>query len=439
MARILFVTSRLPFPPTEGHQLRAWHLLRAAARKHRVTLLSLRRPDEPALPALLPGISLEAVHQVDLPALMLPHRSAGLALRALATGRTLLDLRYRPQALEQRFSQLVQQTDLVHLDILAVAGLIRRVPAGVPTVLNEHNVESLLADKRVAMETRPLHRLLLQLKYRGLEAFERGACAGADRVLACSHEDAARLLELAPGCQVSVVPNGVDLEAFSPGRAGDEQGGALVFVGHMDWFPNRDGIEYFIAEILPLLKERPDLHLEVIGRCRNFSVPLAATDRVQCAGFVDDLQARVRRASVFIVPLRAGSGTRLKILEAMALGKAIVSTRIGAEGIGLVDEDSACLADTPEAFAGAVDRLLDDPELCRRLGRRARQMAEQRYGWTVIGERLLATYEALLQAHAEPGNSDDPAQPRQGRPERRAHGIRQPGHGQPGHGKPHRC
>ena len=377
MARILFVTSRLPFPPTEGHQLRAWHLLRAAARHHRVTLLSLRRPDEPPLPAVFPDLELAAVHQVDLPALIAPHRAAGLALRALPSRKTLLDLRYRVPALEQNFDRLVRKADLVHLDILAVAGLLERVPEGVPTVLNEHNVESLLAEKRTAIETRPLHRWFLRFKHRGLERFERMACATADRVLACSQEDAARLLALAPGCVVSVVPNGVDLDAFSPGRPEDETRGSLVFVGHMDWFPNRDGMEHFISEILPLLKARQGLHLTVIGRQRNFTVPAAVHDRVSLAGFVDDLQARVRRASVFIVPLRAGSGTRLKILEAMAMGKAIVSTRMGAEGIGLVDGDSASLVDKPLEFAQAIDRLLDEPELAHRLGRRARLLARE--------------------------------------------------------------
>ena len=404
MARILFVTSRLPFPPTEGHQLRAWHLLRAAAREHRVTLLSLRRPEEQPLPKPLPGIKLDGVHQVDLPSLKSLHGAAGLALSGLLPGKSLLDLRYRPRALQQRFDKLVGQADLVHLDILAVAGLLDRVPEGVPTVLNQHNVESLLAHKRIAIETRPLHRLLLGLKHRGLDRFERSACSRADRVLACSHEDAKRLLALAPGCKVSVVPNGVDLEAFQPGTPGSEQGGSMVFVGHMDWFPNRDGIEFFIAEIMPLLKEHYNLNLEVIGRNPNPSTPKAEAGRVNFAGFVDDLQARVQRAAVFIVPLRAGSGTRLKILEAMAMGKAIVSTRIGAEGIGLVDGDSACLADTPEAFAGAIDRLLDDPEFRNRLGRRARRLAEQRYGWTAIGERLLATYKSLLQTHANPAS-----------------------------------
>lgn len=400
MARILFVTSRLPFPPNEGHQLRAWHLLRAAARDHQVTLLSLRRPDESPLPDVLPGIKLEGVHQIDLPALR-TLRIAGLALRGLRRGRTLLDLRYRPPDLQQRFDQLVQQADLVHLDILAVAGLLERVPAGVPTVLNEHNVESLLAHKRIAIETHPPQRLLLRFRNRGLERFERSACVRADRVLACSQEDAERLLTLAPGCTVSVVPNGVDLEEFRPGRSRGEHDGSLVFVGHMGWFPNRDGIEFFIAEVLPLLKGRENLHLEVIGRNPDLSVPRSAAGRVNFAGFVDDLQARVQRAAVFIVPLRAGSGTRLKILEAMAMGKAIVSTRIGAEGIGLVDGDSACLADTPDEFAAAIGRLLDDPELRHRLGRRARLLAEQQYGWTVIGERLLATYKTLLEARGE--------------------------------------
>lgn len=407
MARILFVTSRLPFPPTEGHQLRAWHLLRAAARDHRVTLLSLRRPDEQPLPAVLPDIRLAGVHQVDLPALNSPGRALALGLRGVLPGRTLLDLRYRPRALEKRFDELVEQADLVHLDILAVAGLLARVPPGLPTVLNEHNVESLLAGKRCMMETRPLRRMLLRLRHRGLERFERTACARADRVLACSAEDAERLVALAPGARVSVVPNGVDLDAFSPGRPEEEQRGALVFVGHMDWFPNRDGIEHFLTDILPLLNRRDSLHLEIIGRSNNLSAPRGEAGRVNFAGFVDDLKARVRRASVFIVPLRAGSGTRLKILEAMALGKAIVSTRIGAEGIGLVDGDSACLTDSPEAFARAVDRLLDDPELRQQLGRRARQLAEHQYGWTAIGERLLESYQSLLHAQPESGRSGE--------------------------------
>ena len=407
MARILFVTSRLPFPPTEGHQLRAWYLLQAAARKHQVTLLSLRRPDEPPLPEPVPGIKLAGVHQLDLPSLRSPHRVAGMALRGLLSGRTLLDLRYRPPALQQRFDQLVQETDLVHLDILAVAGLLERVPDGVPTVLNEHNVESLLAHKHVAMETRSLQRLFLSLKHRRLESFERSACVRADRVLACSEQDAKRLLALAPGCKVSVVPNGVDLDVFKPGKPGSEQGGSMVFVGHMGWFPNRDGIEYFLAQILPLLKDRPNLHLEVIGRNTHLSAPKGEAGRVSFAGFVDDLQARVQRAAVFIVPLRAGSGTRLKILEAMAMGKAIVSTRIGAEGIGLVDGESACLADTPEAFAAAINRLLDNPELRHRLSVGARELAERHYGWTVIGERLLASYDALLRTHAMPAQSTE--------------------------------
>jgi polysaccharide biosynthesis protein PslH len=153
------------------------------------------------------------------------------------------------------------------------------------------------------------------------------------------------------------------------------------------------------------LNQRQSLRLEVIGRNPTPSVAGAEGGRVRFSGFVDDLQARVQRAAVFIVPLRVGSGTRLKILEAMAMGKAIVSTRIGAEGIGLVDGDSACLVDTPVEFARAIDRLLGDPELRHRLGQRARLLAEQDYAWTMIGKRLLATYESLLQVQSNPGNS----------------------------------
>lgn len=401
MARILFVTSRLPYPPMEGHQLRAWHLLCAAARHHEVHLLSLQRTEDPrqsdaALTDQLAGIDL-----VELPALDRTGPLLMLSMLWAFSRRPLLDLRYRTRALQRRFDQLVGKSDLVHLDILALAGLIDRTPHSIPVVLNEHNVESLLARKRIDIETQHLRRMMLRASSEGLKQFERQACRRADQVLACSPEDAGRLRALAPGCQISIIPNGVDLEFFSPGSPDQEQANSLVFVGHMNWFPNRDGIEHFIADILPLLADRPGLELKVIGRNTEFSIPKALAGQVEVTGFVEDLRPLVQRAAVFVVPLRVGSGTRLKVLEAMAMGKAIVSTRVGVEGIGLVDGQSVLLADTPSEFAGAVKQLLDCPTLRHSLGRRARELAERCYGWTAIGQRLLTTYDGLLQAHPE--------------------------------------
>jgi polysaccharide biosynthesis protein PslH len=406
MARVLFVTSRLPYPPLEGHQLRAWHLLRAAASVHQVSLLSLQRPDDPVLPAAELTDLLVGLHRVALPSLKRPGSLLALGLRRMLSRRPLLDLRYRASALQWQFDRLVGQADLVHLDILAIAGLLERVPDSTPVVLNEHNVESLLARKRMEIESSPLRRLMLWAASLGLARFEIGMCSQASLVLSCSPEDADRLRTLAPESRVGVVPNGVDLEFFRPGQPQEQLPDSLVFVGHMNWFPNRDGIEYLVNDILPLLDDRPALSLKVIGRNESLAIPTAMGRRVEFTGFVDDLRPLVQQAAVFVVPLRAGSGTRLKILEAMAMGKAIVSTRIGAEGIGLVDGQTALLADTPEDFATAVRRLLDDPELRSSLGWQARALAEKHYGWNAIGQRLLASYDALLEPGVQKHRSD---------------------------------
>jgi len=396
MARLLFVTSRLPYPPVEGHQLRAWHLLRAAARLHRVTLLSLRRAEDPIHPAPELTELLDGLHLVDLPALKRPDYLFTLGLRHLLTGRPLLEMRYTPLAFRRAFDRLVGQADLVHLDILAVAGLMDRLPVGTPVVLNEHNVECSLAMARTAIEQSRLRRWLLHLQTRGLESFERVACRRSTRVLTCSRVDQQRLAELSPSAQITVIPNGVDLERFQPGNPSMERAGSLVFVGQMGWFPNRDGIQFFMRDVLPHMASRANLKLRVIGHKGKVKAPMALAERVRFCGFVEDPRPMIQSAAVYIVPLRAGSGTRLKILEAMALGKAIVSTNVGAEGIGLVDGKSAILADVPEAFARAVDRLLDDPVRRQSLGREARKLAEAEYDWNTIGDRLLATYEEVL-------------------------------------------
>lgn len=395
MAQVLFVTTRVPFPPREGHQLRSWHLLRAAAAEHQVTLLSLRRPDDPA--SLPPEVTrlLADWELIDLPALRSPRHLLATGIRRLLTRRPLLDLRYRLPALERAFARRAAGADLVHLDMLALAGLLRWTPSGTPAVLNEHNVESRLLQSRLELEERWSSRLLHRLQRLGLEAFERRACLEASAVLACSSVDASQLKRLAPAAKTVVVPNGVDIREFSIRRDTNPGRESLVFVGQMSWFPNRDGIEYFARDILPRLAHRSALQIDVVGR-HDGRLTAEANPRLRFHGFVDDLKSLVHDATIFIVPLRVGSGTRLKVLEAMALGKAIVSTSKGVEGIGLTAGENVLLADTADEFAAAVERLLDDPELRRRLGQAARRAAVQQFDWDKVGERLQGVYEDLL-------------------------------------------
>jgi polysaccharide biosynthesis protein PslH len=403
MPRILFVTSRLPYPPTEGHQLRSWHLLRAACAEHQVDLLSLLRPEDPPTPAPLLTEHVHSIHTVPLPALGAPGPALALAGRWLRHRQPLLVARYVSDALRAAFRERVERADLVHLDILPLAGLMSELPDSTPVVLNEHNVEHILLRSRAEIEPVAWRRQLLRRQIGELQRFEASACSAADRVLACSATDAERLLELAPTADVRVVPNGVDLDFFRGPHPAVEDDRTLVFVGQMGWFPNRDGVLDFIAHGLPLLRRRhPQARLRVIGRRDGVQLAAGDDDAVEFTGFIDDLRPAIREAAVYVVPLRAGSGTRLKLLEAMAMGKAIVSTRIGAEGIALRDGREALLADSAEEFAAAISRLFDDRALRLRLGSAARHLVERDYGWEAIGARLRETYGELLSTRSVP-------------------------------------
>jgi len=406
MARILALTSRLPYPPREGHQLRSWHLLRALAAVHEVTLLSVVRDDD--APAEC-GPLRDMLHRLELFPLRAQRSrvALGAALLAATLGpRPFVAHKYASGRMRARIAQLAQESDLIHVDMLP---LLANVPGatGVPLVLNAHNVEHQLLLQRAASEPRRAQRAFLRMQVAKLARFERSACAAATHVLACSADDAAQLAALCPSAAVSVVPNGVDVERNRPGDTQPAHPAQLIFVGQMGWFPNREGVAWFLAEVLPrILAARPDTRFVLVGKSQGVQVPAALRANVQQAGFVADLSESIRAAAVYVVPLRSGSGTRLKVLEAMAFGKAIVTTRIGAEGIDLADGREALFADTAEQFSAAVLELLDDPRRAWLLGLAARKKAQAHYDWNTIGRELVALYERILDVSAQPRASD---------------------------------
>lgn len=402
MARLLVITSRLPYPPREGHQLRSWNLLKALAEKHDVTLLSfLRRDDDLAVAGPLRSLLNDRLETIPIPSEHSRWSLLTALCKSLLTPTPFTTAKYATSALRQRLSTMAGNFDLVHFDMLPLMAHVDCVPAGTPAVLNAHNVEYQLLDKRAELETRLPHRLFLDAQRAKLHGFERDACRQASAVLACSPNDAEALQKLAPGKPVVVIANGVDLAANQPGPvpAGSTQ---LVFVGQMGWFPNKDGVQWFLREIFPrILAARPDAEFVLVGKADGLEVPEDLAPRVRIAGFVPDLRPYVHAAAVYVVPLRAGSGTRLKVLEAMALGKAIVTTHVGSEGIELVDGKSAIYADDAESFAQATLALLDSPGKVAQLGTAARELAEARYGWQAIGEQLTDFYDRLLASPAD--------------------------------------
>ena len=245
-------------------------------------------------------------------------------------------------------------------------------------------------------------RVYAGANWRKLRREELRTYSEADGVYLCSAADERRLLNELPGVRTAVVPNAADVEYFQP-RATDPppDGRTVVYFGLLSTVPNIDAMVHFVRDIWPrIAKARPDARFKIIGGRPPPSLQALAGPRVELTGFVSDLRPHVAAAAAIVVPLRLGGGTRLKIVEAMAMGKAIVSTTLGAEGIEAVAGRDILLEDEPGAFAEAVNRLLVEPDLAARIGRSARQLAMERYGWSEAARTLEGFYRQVMEKAA---------------------------------------
>ncbi len=268
-------------------------------------------------------------------------------------------------------------------------------------VFDNHNAEYVLQQRAFESDVRNPRRWLgavySLIQWQKLRRYERRVCRAADRVVAVSQADADALQRLVPGLDVIVVPNGVDTAYYRPDPTAEfplGPGSWLVFTGKMDFRPNVDAVAWFCAEILPrIVRRRPDARFAIVGKSPHRRVLRLARDpHVVVTGPVDDIRPYIAGAAVYVAPLRMGSGTRLKVLEAMAMGKAIVTTTVGCEGIGIRSGGEALVADLAQAFAEGVVDLLADEERRRGLGERARGLVEGRYEWGRIVGRLEEIY-----------------------------------------------
>ena len=252
-----------------------------------------------------------------------------------------------------------------------------------------HNIEADIWKRYYENETNRPRRCYIREQWRKVERFEREALSWVNGALTVSDLDRMRLLQNQSDLPIMVVSNGVDLDYFRP-MPQPEQRQHVVFTGSMDWRPNQDAARYFVNEILPLLRRsRPDLECTFVGRSPPADIQALATmPGVHITGTVDDVRPYVSRAAVYVVPLRIGGGSRLKILEALAMGRAVVSTTVGAEGLDVVPDRHVVLVDDPRAFAKSVSQLLDDPERCLDLATEGRRLVERCYGWDALADQF---------------------------------------------------
>jgi glycosyltransferase involved in cell wall biosynthesis len=399
--RLLFLCQTLPYPPDGGVWIRTYHVFRLLSRAFDITALCFERTgvsgrrDAPDLQHSLEALRrFGSVEAFPIPQLRSRRRFVWDHLRSALTRRVYTTYLYESRAFRTRLEELLQSERfaMIHVDSL---DLVAYLPLcmGYPVACVHHNIESRLLQRRSTIEPGSISRRYLRFQARLQEQEERTWSRRVALNVVVSAEDAEILARIAPGSAATVVPNGVDVDEFQPAE-GDERG--IVFIGGTNWFPNLDALEYLCEEILPHLRaEGADLPIRWVGSASEAQRRHYRTRyQVELTGHVEDVRPYIRDSLCNIVPLRAGGGTRLKILNAWAMGKAVVSTSIGCEGLAAADGDNILVRDEPASFAAAILELARDETLRRRLGRAARRTAERLYSWEVVGAAMLEEYLA---------------------------------------------
>ena len=397
--KLLWVKAGGLLPPDTGGKIRSFNILKQLAHKHDITLFTFY-PEHPH--DLHPAGSDMFSELICVPLPLPPRRSLAeyaRYARMLMAGRPFTIDKYFYPEVRRRYAALLQSSefDLIVCDFLVPAPLIDwKTPP--PKILFTHNVEAEVWARHYKFASNPLVKLACWLESRALQRAERRYVQLADYVLTVSENNRASFAPYVDPRRISVIPTGVDTEYFQPGVLSGpvpEQPDTMVFTGSMDWMPNEDGVAYFVAKILPLIRAQiPEAVFWAVGRQPPRRLQALASDSVVVTGAVEDTRPYLAKAALCVVPLRSGSGTRIKIFEAMAMGKAVVSTSLGAEGLPVRLGENIILAADPADFARQVVDLLRDPARRQRLGHAARQLVEESYGWPAVG----AYFEGIIES-----------------------------------------
>jgi glycosyltransferase involved in cell wall biosynthesis len=394
---ILAVTYGLPWPLTEGSKQRDYYLLQELAKENEVVLLSFCKDDRgPHDVAELRRFCKE-VH-IYVPPGRRPWTSAAAHMRA---GRPIATLPFYCEPFARRIAELcrVNRMDLVQIEHSFLAPYRMAIPPACPAILSLHNIGARQYASMARLSGAGFRGVL---KAWAMRKWEVDWARRFDRCLTVSAQEAEWLRRRAPNLPVTVVENGIDCDRLRPlpPAAGSND---LLFVGVLGYPPNADAVVQFVRRTLPVLRRsRPELKLLIVGRSPRPDVrALAGSDGVELHADVPDVTAFYRRARACVVPLRAGGGTRVKILEAMALGRPVISTPAGCEGLEVTHEDHLLIAERPAAMAAEVERVLSDRRLADGICDRARRWVEQRHDWRIPGAILRQVHRELSARPAE--------------------------------------
>jgi glycosyltransferase involved in cell wall biosynthesis len=403
--KILFLSPYLPTPPRSGGQRRIHGLMRELASRHDLSMLAFV---DTRAPRRETEESLRATSEYCSDVVTVPNPRAGasgaqkrlLQVRTLAGIHTYEHLVGILDAMQAAIDRLLSQRhfDVVQVEFPYMAAYDFSAGSGRPRLcLDEHNLEYDVLRRTADADVAALRRAYSALAWRKLWLEERRAWRRFDGCVVTSVRDEALLREDVPHARIAVVPNGVDVDGFAPMPSEKVEPNTVLFLGAINYYPNTDGLLFFLREAWPALKAaRPGVRLKIVGPKPPPAIAHWPDPNVEVVGYVDDVRPHIARAGAMIVPLRIGGGTRLKVLEAMAFGKAIVSTTLGAEGIDVTHGKNILLADDGATIASETARALGDEALARRLGTAARELALARYSWRFCADRISDFYEELV-------------------------------------------
>jgi len=399
--RVLFLSTWFPYPPDNGSKIRVYHLLRALGIRHQVTLLSFAF--ETADPEGADDLyrfcaDVQAIRRNPFERSQVTNLLRFLSPAPVVT----MPLPGMTQAVHNALAQTAFDVVIASTDTMAAYALL--APQAAVRILEEHNSFSRWMWERYREQNSAVQRLRCWISWQKTRHYEARMFRKFDLCVMVSEQDRRASLQMLPGYHgpVEVVPNGVDCQHNRPGLA-SLRPNTLIFNGALTYSANYDAMQYFLAEIYPRIRQQvPEVSLTITGSLRNVNPSgLSLYESVHLSGYVDDIRPLVTGSAVCVVPIRQGGGTRIKILEAMALGTPVVTTHKGAEGLEVTPGENVLLADDPEEFAAQVVRLLREPALRTCLTQNARQLVEEKYDWGRIGQRFRELVESVVQMRKE--------------------------------------
>jgi glycosyltransferase involved in cell wall biosynthesis len=395
--RILLLTPTLPYPLDTGGRIVVFNTIKRLSKNHEIFLVSLVQERQRKHVSVLRDycVKVETVKK-DI-----SFTGKGLLLN-LFSSIPYSAARYHSPEMGRKIEQIASEHkfDLAQIEHLHMAQYARHI-RGVPIILRQHNVESVMMRRYYRYASSLPQRIYAYLQYRKLLRYERHMCLRSDVVVALSRADQAFIKKLSPKIKTEVVSCGVDFEHFKFSTSPRESN-LIVYVGGLSFPPVFESVLHFLKKTWPKIKRtHPHVKLHILGSCpRDKLRRMGNIHDVVFEGYVEDIRSRMAAATLAIVPHRIASGIRLKILESMAVGLPMVTTSIGCEGIDVTDGEHILVADDPDTFAHKVTRLLNDQCMRQIIARKGHQMVKQNYTWEVVEQELNRIYcSQVVQAH----------------------------------------